>query len=384
VNNIFEGGLKLKIIQASSYFYPHIGGVETHVIELSQSLVEMGHDVTVLCADVPKSRKFELLNGVTVCRFSALDLPYVPYVYSLKRRLSKLDADLIHSHYPPPFMSNAVATALKDVPHILTYHCDMVVPDSMAKLKIPETVKKLIEYANKKLYLNGILDDVTTIIATTNSYAITSEILNSLKFEVIPNAIRLQKFDEAVSGVNCERAENTILFVGRLTSVKGVNYLIEAAKTVIEEYPKTNLLIVGQGEDKEKLVKLSKGYEENIKFFGHVSWLNLITLYRTSTILALPSFTRLEAFGVVLLEAMACETPVVASDIPGVRDVIDGAGLLVEPKNPKKLADVLLRVFANADEARRMGKHGRKLIERNYNWTVVTDRILDLYEDAIE
>ena len=81
---------------------------------------------------------------------------------------------------------------------------------------------------------------------------------------------------------------------------------------------------------------------------------------------------------------MACETPVVASDIPGVRDVIDGAGLLVDPKNPKKLADGLLRVFANADEVRLMGKHGRKLIERNYNWTVVTERILDLYKDAVE
>lgn len=373
----------MKIIQASSYFYPHIGGVETYVIELSQSLVEMGHDVTVLSADVPKSTKFELLHGVTVCRFPALDLPYVPYIYSLRKKLSKFDADILHSHYPPPFMSNAVSTTLTDIPHILTYHCDMVIPDSLATLKIPKTFKKLIEYANKKLYLNGILDNATAIITTTNSYAITSEVLNSLKYEVIPNAIRLQKFDEAVSGGNCERAEDAILFVGRLTSVKGVNYLIEAAKIIIEEYPQTSLLIVGQGEDKEKLVKLSKGYEENIKFFGHVSWPNLIRLYKTSTVLALPSFTRLEAFGVVLLEAMACETPVVASDIPGVRDVIGGAGLLVDPKNPKKLADGLLRVFTNADEARLMGKRGRKLIEQNYNWTVVTERILDLYKDAI-
>jgi glycosyltransferase involved in cell wall biosynthesis len=374
----------LKIIQASSYFYPHIGGVETHVTELSQSLVEMGHDVTVLCADVPKSKKFELLNGFRVCRFPALDLPYVPYICSLKKRLSKFDADVVHSHYPPPFMSNAVSTTLNDVPHILTYHCDMVVPDSLAKLEIPEPIKKLIKYANKKLYLNSILDEVTTIIATTKSYAITSEILNSLKFEVIPNGIRLQKFDDALSNINCERAENTVLFVGRLTSVKGVNYLIEAAKIVIEEYPQANLLIVGQGEDKQKLAKLSKGYEENIKFLGHVSWRNLIRLYRTSTILALPSFTRLEAFGIVLLEAMACKTPIIASDIPGVRDVIDGAGLLVEPRNPKKLADELLRVFANADEARLMGKRGRKMVEQNYDWTVVTKRIFDLYKDVVE
>ena len=143
-------------------------------------------------------------------------------------------------------------------------------------------------------------------------------------------------------------------------------------------------MIAGRGAYEKTLLTLSKGYEANIKFFGHVSWQDLIKLYRTSTVFALPSFTRLEAFGIVLLEAMSCETPVIVSDIPGVRDVIDGAGLLVEPKNPEKLADAVLRVFANADEARLMGKRGRRLVESNYDWKVVTEQILDIYKDVIE
>ncbi len=377
----------MRIIQASSYFYPHIGGTETYVMELSQSLVEMGHEVTVLCADVPKSKRFELLNGFTVYRFPVLDLPYkdiVPYTYFLKNKLSKLDADVINSYYPPPFMSHALLRAHNDIPHILTYHNDLIIPETLPTQKIPETVKKLIECANKKLYLNFILNNVTRIIATTNSYAITSEILKNLNFEVVPNGIRLQKFDKALKEVNTEREENTVLFVGRLTPDKGVNYFIEAAKIVIKEYPKANFLIVGRGAYEKTLLMLSKGYEGNIKFFGHASWHDLIKLYRTSTVFALPSFTRLESFGIVLLEAMACETPVIASDIPGVRDVIDGAGLLVEPKNPGKLADAVLRVFANADEARSMGKRGRKLVESNYDWKVLTKRILDIYKDAVE
>ena len=376
--------LKLRIIQASSYFYPHIGGVETHVSELSQSLAEIGHEVTVLCADVPKSKQFEHLNGFTIHRFPALDLPYVPYMYFLKNKLSKLEADVIHSHYPPPFMSHAVVTALNDIPHILTYHCDVIIPETLSNIKIPETIKKLIECANKKLYLNSILNNVTKIIATTNSYAITSEILKNLHFEVVPNGIRLHKFDKALKEVNAEREENTVLFVGRLTSVKGVNYFIEAAKIVIKEYPKANFLVVGRGEDEETLMKLSKGCAGNIKFLGHVTWHNLMRLYKRSTVFVLPSFTRLEAFGIVLLEAMACETPVIASDMPGVRDVIDGAGFLVEPKNPEKLAEAVLRVFTNTDEARSVGKRGRKLVESNYDWKVVTEQILDIYKDAIE
>ncbi|HXY87980.1 MAG TPA: glycosyltransferase family 4 protein [Candidatus Acidoferrales bacterium] len=374
----------MRIIQASSYFYPHIGGVETHVYELSQSLVEMGHEVTVICAEVPKSKQYESLNGFTVLRFPAIDLPYIPYIYFLKNKLSKLKADVIHSHYPPPFMSQAVLTALKDVPHVLTYHCDVIIPETLSKLKIPKPVKRIIECANKRLYLNFILNNVTKLIATTNSYATTSEILKNLNFEVVPNGIRLQKFDKALKEINAEREANTILFVGRLTSVKGVNYFIEAAKTVIKEYPKTNFLIVGRGEDEEILLKLSKGYEANIKFFGHVSWHNLIRLYKMSTALVLPSFTRLEAFGIVLLEAMACETPIIASDIPGVNDVTDGAGFLVEPKNPEKIADAVLRVFANADESRSMGKRGRRLVESKYDWKVVTKQILNVYKDAIE
>ena len=377
----------MRIIQASSYFYPHIGGTETYVMELSQSLVEMGHEVTVLCADVPKSKRFELLDGFTVYRFPVLDLPYkdiVPYTYFLKNKLSKLEADVIHSHYPPPYMAHALLIAHNDIPHILTYHNDLIIPETLSTPKIPETAKKLIECANKRLYLNFILNNVTRIIATTNSYAITSEILKNLNFEVVPNGIRLQKFDNALKEVSAEREENTVLFVGRLTPDKGVNYFIEAAKIVIKEYPKANFLIVGRGEDEKTLLMLSKGYEGNIKFFGHVSWHNLIKLYRTSTVFVLPSFTRLEAFGIVLLEAMACETPVIASDIPGVRDVIDGAGLLVEPKNPEKLADAVLQVFANANEARSMGKRGRRLVESNYDWKVVTEQILNVYKDVIE
>jgi len=377
----------LRIIQASSYFYPHIGGTETYVKELSQSLVEMGHDVTVLCADVPKSKRLELLDGYTIYRFPILDLPYkdiVPYTYFLKNKLNKLDADVINSHYPPPFMSHALLTALKGIPHILTYHNDLIMPETLFTPKIFKIVKKLIESTNKKLYLNFILNNVTRIIATTNSYAITSEILKNLNFEVVPNGIKLQKFDKALKEVNAEREENTALFVGRLTPDKGVSYFIEAAKIVIKEYPKANFLIAGRGAYEKTLLTLSKGYEANIKFFGHVSWQDLIKLYRTSTVFTLPSFTRLEAFGIVLLEAMACETPVIASDIPGVRDVIGGAGLLVEPKNPEKLADAILRIFANIDEAKSMGKRGRRLVESNYDWKVLAKQILDIYKDVIE
>jgi N-acetyllactosaminide 3-alpha-galactosyltransferase len=107
-----------------------------------------------------------------------------------------------------------------------------------------------------------------------------------------------------------------------------------------------------------------------------------VELYKSSAVLVLPSFTRLEAFGVVLLEAMACETPVIASRIPGVLDVIDEGGFLVKPCSPQSLATAIQKIFENPRDARRMGKKGRQLVEQKYDWEIVAKQVLGVYANA--
>ncbi|MGA3199393.1 MAG: glycosyltransferase family 4 protein [Halobacteriota archaeon] len=374
----------MKIIQASSYFYPHIGGVETHCLELSQSLRDLGHEVVVLCAEVPKSRPNEVLRGLPVYRFPAMDLPYIPYMYALRRRIAQFSADVVHSHYPPPFMSYGVVKGLPHVPHVLTYHCDLEIPDNIANLRIPNICKCLVDEVNTAVYTKPILDNVAQIIATTESYARTSSVLRDYRYEIVPNGIRLETFDRHLLGLNGEKRARQILFVGRLSSVKGVDDFVTAAKIVLSQVSDATFLIVGDGEERERLKKLAKGYEHRIKFCGHISRGALLKLYTSSSALVLPSFTRLEAFGLVLLEAMACETPVIASRIPGVLDVVGEGGLLVTPRDPSSLANAILGILENPANARSMGKNGRKRVEQKYDWKIIAQEVLDLYANVTD
>ncbi len=370
----------MRIIQASSYFYPHIGGVETHVLELAKSLQDMGHEVIVLCAAVPKSDPEEVLNGLHIYRFPALDLPYVPFIYALRRRFAQFRADVIHSHYPPPFMSYGAVKGLPQVPHVLTYHCDLEIPDHIANLRIPSVLKHSIQRVNNSLYAKPVLDAVNQIIATTQSYAESSPLLQNYQYEIVPNGVRLEAFDSLHDA--SERKVKQVLFVGRLSSVKGIDYLIKAAKIVLKQHKDATFLIVGDGEERQSLKALTKGYENCIKFCGHISRRALVELYKSSAVLVLPSFTRLEAFGVVLLEAMACETPVIASQIPGVLDVIGEGGFLVKPCSPQSIATAIQNIFENPADARRMGKKGRKLVEQKYDWKIVAQQILGVYANV--
>jgi N-acetyllactosaminide 3-alpha-galactosyltransferase len=205
-------------------------------------------------------------------------------------------------------------------------------------------------------------------------------VLSNYQYEIVPNGVRLEAFDKQRE--KSEREVKQVLFVGRLSSVKGINYLINAAKIVLKQHKDATFLIVGDGEERQSLKALAKGYENCIKFCGHVSKRTLVELYKSSAVLVLPSFTRLEAFGVVLLEAMACETPVIASRIPGVLDVVGEGGFLVKPCSPHSLATAIQNIFENPANARRMGKKGRQLVEEKYDWKIVAQQILSVYTNV--
>jgi N-acetyllactosaminide 3-alpha-galactosyltransferase len=298
--------------------------------------------------------------------------------------MRRFSADVVHSHYPPPFISNSVVRGLPRLPHVLTYHCDAEIPDSIASLRIPNTCKALVQHVNERIYARPILKNVDQIIATTKSYAESSALLRGFQYRIVPNGVRLVDFDAPIEGENDERKPNQILFVGRLTSVKGINYLIEAAKIILRHHDDATFLIVGSGEEQSKLKALAKGYEHRIRFCGNVSKRALVALYKRSTMVVLPSFSRLEAFGVVLLEAMACQTPVIASRIPGVLDVVDVGGLLVTPRDPHSIANAVVEMLENPKKARLMGKRGRKLVEEKYDWKVVAKQILEVYANVAE
>jgi glycosyltransferase involved in cell wall biosynthesis len=156
---------------------------------------------------------------------------------------------------------------------------------------------------------------------------------------------------------------------------------------ILEAHPDAKLVICGEGEEKPSIVGQIKelGLENAITFYGTVNLDTLSNLYASSSVFVLPSINRLEAFGIVQLEAMACYTPVVASDIPGVNSVMDigKSGLLTPKEDPKAIADAVIKILNDPELVKSMGARGRHLVETKYDWPIISKEVEAVYRKAI-
>ena len=177
-----------------------------------------------------------------------------------------------------------------------------------------------------------------------------------------------------------------ILYVGRLHKEKGVKYLVEAFKTVKQWHPDVVLLIVGEGSEKENLVFQAKqlGLQQSIMFMDFLPHEMLPELYNSCDILSLPSIA--EAFGMVLIEAMACGKPVVGSRVGGINDIIEDSenGFLVEPGRPDQLAEKIHLILSDKKLLKRLGTKARKKVEDKYSYYAVAKKAMSIYEQALE
>jgi len=207
------------------------------------------------------------------------------------------------------------------------------------------------------------------------------------KFNIIPNGIDLHHFSPDVEPIpEYLDGKKNLLFVGRMEKRKGLDYLIKAYALLKPDYPDVRLIIVGPGtalrKKYERFVK--KHRLEDVIFTGGVDYNTLARFYRTADIFCAPA-TGQESFGIILLEAMATGTPVVASVISGYSSVMtDGEeGLLVPPKQKIALAQALSRLIENTELCRKMGERGR-VTAAKYGWEKISLRILDYYTELLE
>jgi glycosyltransferase involved in cell wall biosynthesis len=147
-------------------------------------------------------------------------------------------------------------------------------------------------------------------------------------------------------------------------------------------------MVVGEGELKRELIALTKrrGIEESVIFTGRVSESLLPQCYATSDVFVLPSVSRQEAFGIVVIEAFASGKPVISTSIAGVREVVTPGetGLMVPPGDTKSLANAIGELLRNDDLRHEMGRRARLLAEEKYDWNGVVNRYLGVYDLALE
>jgi glycosyltransferase involved in cell wall biosynthesis len=371
----------MKIVQTPVRFYPFTGGVENYVYYMSKELVKLGHDIRVICANEPKSKSEEIVDGISIKRLRYIaKIANTNITPGFPLALQNEDFDIVHTHIPTPWSadwSNIIAK-YKKKPLVITYHNDIIgsgFANTIANFYNSTALKSLLNNADK-------------IIITQPNYIRYSLYLEKYedKIEVIPNGVDVDKFKP----IPVSKTKNTLFFLSLLDEFhkyKGLDYLLKAIGIVKNVIPDIKLIVGGKGALLEYYRKMVEDYDlkDNVEFHGFIPDEKIVEYYNRSSIFVLPSISsKQEGFGIVVLEALACETPVISTDIVGVaNDVISSkAGIIVPPKDVDKLAEAIINILEN-ENSKKMGVSGRKLVEDKYTWSGIAEKTEKLYNKLI-
>lgn len=351
----------MKILFVLTYYRPHISGLTIYVQRLAEALVDRGHQVTVLTSHYDKSLPYEeQANGVHVVRapvlFRISKGVIMPTFPNLATDLLR-DYDVVSVHLPQ-FEASLVGLLARVVvrrPVILTYHCDLRLPDGLFNRVVDQVV-----FASN--YLAGLLAD--RIVAYTRDYAEHSRFLSRFlhKIEVIPPPVIIPPPENGADAkflkdLNLD-GRPVVGFAARLATEKGAEYLLGALEHLLPELSDLQILFAGEyenvlGEEAyfRRLQPVIERYRDHVTFLGVLNPQQMAEFYDACDLVALPSINSTESFGLVQVEAMLCGTPVVASNLPGVRQParMTGMGEISPLRDSKGLAEAMLKVLRHPD-----------------------------------
>lgn len=374
----------MRICMIVGEFPPNCAGIGYYVYNLSKKLVERGHTVTILTrGSWNRSRINEKMDGIYVYKIRFVPLyPFHVRLHGIflnkQFRLLEPNFDVIHVHSP---LIPVVHTTL---PTVLTEHG--TVKGGIDNSRLIDTQSIVIKLFSKEF----ISLDIKTIKNSDEITVVSNSCANELqeiykidrKIVVVGNGVDTNFF---VIGKRKDVKKPYILYTGRLDSRKGLVDLIKSAKYVCREYADIKFILTGKGPIKNYLErKINElGLKNNFYFAGFVDRSTLLEYYQNSTIYVLPSYY--EGLPTTLLESMSCGIPSIATDVEGSSELIEDGenGLLVPPGDPKRLAEAILRLLDDEELRERLGDNARKHIVNNYDWEIITNKIEEIYKDAI-
>jgi glycosyltransferase involved in cell wall biosynthesis len=377
----------MRILVALTYYRPHISGLTIYVERAARALAARGHEVHVLTSQYDRRLPLEeVRDGVRIRRVPVLMRvskgAIMPTIGWWATRLTRW-ADVLWLHLP---QFDAAGIALRGrlfrKPVVLTYHCDVTLPPGWLN-RVANQVVHLMDH------LAARLADV--IVSYTEDYARHSPYLSRYlaKVRVIPPPVEIPVPDpERVAAFRARwglEDQAVIGMAARLAAEKGVEYLLEALPHILAVYPNARVLFAGPyrnvlGEEAyaRRLAPLFERYRDHWTFVGVLEPEEMAAFYASCDVVVLPSWNATESFGLVQVEAMLCGTPVVASDLPGVRvpTRTTGMGLIFPRRDSRALAQAILRVLAERPAFCRP----RERIAQHYN----TERTAAAYEALFE
>jgi glycosyltransferase involved in cell wall biosynthesis len=369
-------------------FPPKIGGLGGYVHKLSKEMIKRGHEVVVITRGSWEGLKTARVDGIEVYR-----VPYI-HVYPLLLHTHQIfqnmilkqlrsELDLVHVHHPicPPINTT--------LPVIVTLHASVgsgsiESQNFYSSGRIPRPLFSLMR-SYVKASERRMLERADCI--TTVSNALVNELhslhgLDATSIRVLGNGVDTDVFEPGKAKPN----DKTVLYTGHLAYNKGLIDLVEAARHVLHIYPDVSFVLTGRGPIERELRGMiaRMNMTNNFRFVGFVERSTLIELYQNATVYVFPSYY--EGLPTSVLEAMACGTPVVASAIDGIPEVvIDGKnGFTVPVKNPKAIANAIVRLLEDEELRERIGRTARQTILDRFSWNMVANRALEYYRTLTE
>ena len=376
----------LKIAQVVCTYPPYHGGMGRVAFEYTDRLRKRGHNVHVFTAkskDVENDPKY--VHRIP----SLLHIGNAGVMPSLFRRLSGFD--LVHLHYP--FFGGAEPTIIRkavraDQGLVMTYHMDAIAGG----------LRGAVFEMHRRMLLPWLVGRVDRILGSSKDYIETSAIaqIDSAldRVEIHPFGVDLERFrpgDESAlkSLLSIPASTPVLLFVGGLDKAhyfKGVGVMLEALNGLKNQV--WHALIIGDGDLRLSYEKLANdwGLNERVSFLGSIDDQELPRYYRMADMFIFPSTRRAEAFGLVALEAAASGTPVIASNLPGVRTVvIDGTtGLFVEPESASSLRNSIFLLLEKQELRERISLGARAHAESNFAWEPLITNLERTYASVLE
>ena len=381
------------------------------VYNLSKRLAAKGFNITVLAPGAPDALSYEEMDGLKVYRFSyfypkkfqkvcydggalpnlksswlaKIELPFflLFQFFHIGWIIKKDKIDMIHCHWiAPQGFFCAVFQRIFKIPLILTAHAGDV-------FSLNNPILKRI----------GKFTISQSLFCIANSNATQQAILaisnGTTPVKIIPMGVDLDVFNGQCHDQNIKKKYNItgplLLAVGRFAEKKGFKYLIEAMPFILAKYPETKLLIIGFGplgkSLKDLVVKLK--IDNSVIFPGKMSSLYLAKYLTISDVFVGPSIVDdsgdTEGLGIVFLEALASNTAVVASSVGGITDFIFDyeTGLLVEQKNPKDIAQKIMRLLGDRELRKKIALKGKKYVEDNFSWEIITEQYFPIYKQIL-
>jgi len=364
----------MRVALVSEYYFPHLGGITEHVHNLALELERAGHKAILITSHLsgePKDEPFVRRVGQSRLFFSNGSFSRFTTGWGLKGQIERMlkdeGIDLVHLHAPLSPTLNPLSLSAANrlgIPAVATFHSWF--PRSFFIRAVRRTLQKRMDQMSAKIAVSE------PVIGAHEPYF-------RADWEVIPNGVRVgyfhpngRLFTDAIA------LGPRLLFLGRLDPRNGLDTLLEAMPRILRSYPQAQLLVAGSGPLHRHYETRAKEIKDHVRFLGTV-YDERPDCYATSDLYLCP--TTRASFGITLLEAMACGTPLVVSDIIGFRELIDGGeeAMLVGADDPQAWADAVVELIGNPARRVAMQIAGMRKALR-FAWPRVAKQVIEVYE----